>query len=161
MQTFARIIRAGGLIVTLIMTLALLPTPFATGQDNPKTVEWVVIVHPDNKDSIDKAAIRDIFLRRKTKWSDNEAITPYQYKEDSSERAAFARELLEMSAAEEEQYWVDARVRFGTLPPRVKTSTRIVRIFVARQKGAIGFIPASEVEEGKVRVIHRFNVKSS
>lgn len=144
----ARWLEAARLAAVLgaLLALAAPATPQAAAS-------FKLIVHPGVAGGhIPRAVVARIFLRQVPSWSDGSPIQPIDHSLTSSLRLEFAKEVLEMSALEINQYWRSEMPR-GILPPTVKQSDEETIAFVASHPGAIGYVAASTPTPGTVKVL--------
>ena len=90
--------------------------------------------------------LREIYLRRRRVWPDGRAVIPVNLPPDSAVRQRFSRLVLGRDVADLVPYW-NARYFEGVTPPAVLPSPAAVRAYVAAEPSAIGYVPASEVDE--------------
>lgn len=97
---------------------------------------------PDNTISIKQLA--DIYLLKKTFWSDKMQVVPVNREALSAEREKFSAAVFNLSPQELAEYWNKLRFQ-GRLPPLVQTSDQAVLGFVRNVPGAIGYVNASQL----------------
>lgn len=106
---------------------------------------------PDTTISIKQLA--DIYLLKRTLWSDKTQVVPINREASSAEREKFSEAVFNLTPQELAEYW--NRLRFqGKLPPLVQTSDQAVLGFVRNVPGAIGYINANQVPT-EVKVLIR------
>lgn len=115
--------------------------------------EMVVIVHPSNKDNIDKSTISNIFLGKTKSWPSGAKVVPvmvdYTTGDDLNE---FLNKAFSRSAAQFRAYWAKMAFSGLSMPPQTyKTSQEVVDL-VARNPDLIGVADAG-VAKGKVKVV--------
>lgn len=135
-------------IVTALVCLGL---PVATAA--PKGPAFKLVVHPSvSVTSLDRAFVADVFLKKRTRWSDDELIRPVDLRGDSATRKRFSEDVLKRSVAAVRAYW-QQRIFSGrdTPPPELHPEAAVVR-YVAQYPGAIGYV-SPELETDGVRVI--------
>ena len=104
----------------------------------------LVIASPQVPDStVSVGQLTDIYMLRKTFWSDNTKVVPVNREASSAERTKFSAVVFNLSPQELAEYW--NRLRFqGKLPPLVQTSDQAVLGFVRSVPGAVGYVNASQ-----------------
>ncbi len=85
---------------------------------------------------------RRIWLLRRRFWRDGSRIVPVNLPAASPVRDAFSRAVLGRPARDLAAYWNDLWFH-GTAPPSVVPSERAVLLFVARTRGAVGYVSQS------------------
>lgn len=101
---------------------------------------------------IHKETLKDIFLRKTTRWGDGAPSQPVDLGLTSQVRLEFINSVLGYSAVAVQQYWV-SQITKGNRPPPVKKSEDEVIAFVASQAGAIGYVSAATPIPETVRVL--------
>jgi ABC-type phosphate transport system substrate-binding protein len=84
--------------------------------------------------------LADVFLRRATRWSDGGPIQVVDQSLKSEVRVEFTEEVLELTSMAVMSYWQQQLLRGGERPPAVKPSDAEVLEFVAKTRGAIGYV---------------------
>jgi ABC-type phosphate transport system substrate-binding protein len=103
--------------------------------------------HPG--DAVTRQVLADVFLRRATRWSDGGPIQVVDQSLKSEVRVEFTEEVLELTSMAVMSYWQQQLLRGGERPPAVKPSDAEVLEFVAKTRGAIGYVSAeAEALEG-------------
>jgi len=133
--------------LVIALVLALLAPASIVGQEN----SVAVIVHPKRSSSLSLEEIAQIYLRRKRFWSDGSLIVPLNLPSQTPLRTHFSRLVLNQTDARLADYW-NRQYFYGVLPPPTLSSTEAVRLYVASDPNAIGYVPIGEVD-GSVRVI--------
>lgn len=87
----------------------------------------------------DREEARRVWLLRRRFWRDGTRIVPVNLPAASPVRDAFSRAVLRRPARELSAYWNDLWFH-GTAPPPVLPSERAVLLFVARTRGAVGYV---------------------
>ena len=132
--------------VALLLSLA----PSAVAEDRPAIA---VIVHPSRTDAFSLELLGHIYLRRKRFWDDGTPIVPLNLSAEAPLRAAFTERVLRQSDARLADYW-NRQYFYGVTPPATLASTAAMRRYVAADPNAVGYVPASEVDDS-VRVVLR------
>lgn len=113
------------------------PAPTADGDAAPALV---VVAHAGvDAPRLDRAEVRRIWLLRRRFWADGTRIVPVNLPAASPVRDAFSRAALGRPARELADYWNDLWFH-GTAPPPVVPSERAALLFVARTRGAVGYV---------------------
>ncbi len=105
-----------------------------------------VIVNRENpKSELSSEELKSIYLGKRTEWSDGTRAIPIDEAASSPARAAFLRAVVGMSAAQFAEHWVDQQVRGVGSAPRAAASPAAAVKFVAKTRGAVAFVPISQV----------------
>jgi ABC-type phosphate transport system substrate-binding protein len=108
---------------------------------------FVVIVNKANPvRTMTAAELRRIFMKQTRMWPHADSIVPVDWDATSPVREAFSEKVLQRSVREMADYWVQQSVTQGLAPPSTQRSSRALLRFVASVSGAIGYVPASEVD---------------
>ncbi|HET7464132.1 MAG TPA: hypothetical protein VFJ82_22940 [Longimicrobium sp.] len=127
----------GALLAAALALAGGAATPAADADEAPALL---VVVHPGvDAARLDRAEVRRIYLLRRRFWSDGSRVTPVNLPAASPVRDAFSRAALGRPARELADYWNDLYFH-GTAPPAVVPSERAVLLFVARTRGAVGYV---------------------
>src|SRR5262245_25758421 len=131
-----RMVRAAVLVIPSVMLLSA----SAFAQDGGFKIV-VNTLNPTN--SLSKAQVSDLFLRKSTTWEDGQPVLPVEQAETSPLRETFAREVLGMSPTAAAQQ----ASRRGD-PPLAVATDREVLAYVRLKPGAIGYVSASTPVQG-------------
>lgn len=111
---------------------------------------YVVIVNAGNgygePGDAAKKVVKQLFLKERTDWPGGAEAKPFDRPADSPEHTAFRDKVLEMTAAELAQHWIDQKQKTGATPPREVSSASMMIKFVAKSEGAFGVVAKSEAE---------------
>lgn len=125
----------------------------AVAADRPDADPLVVIVHRDNPVSnLSSAELRNFFTRRERRWPAGGTVLPVNWKALSGPRRRFDKRILQMTPEQAATFWIDARIRGGERPPLSVGSARLIARFVAHQRHAISYVPASMLSDEVKRV---------
>jgi hypothetical protein len=139
--------RLGIVIATALLLLAVPRRLAAEGEH-----DLVVIIHPRNQAKISAASLEAMFLRKERRWPDATAVLPLNLVPDNDARQRFDRAALGMEPDDVARYWLEQRIRDGTMAPREIADPVLVVKLVAHLDGAIGYVPASTDLQGVVIV---------
>ena len=119
---------------------------------------FAIVVNAENTSEADISAIKSLYLKQRTSWPDGLSADPFARSADSAEQAAFLSEVLGMSQADLDQYWLSEKSKTGLAGPRAVGSSSILMRQIKRKKGAFGVVTSGEVAslpEG-VKVLLKF-----
>jgi ABC-type phosphate transport system substrate-binding protein len=114
--------------------------------------DFAVIVNKDNTAPVDKGTIVKIYSGELKSWKDGSAILAVDLPESNPVRASFATEVLGKTVANIKALWAQMIFSGQALPPKQASSDEEVKKLVSANKGGIGYIKASEVDDS-VRVV--------
>lgn len=164
----------GGLTLLLAATGALpADAPPAAGKKTPTTcatrpttrpasrpappperpLRIAVVVNPKNPiRTVSMGDLRRIFLRQKTKWPNRWKIKVYEQHTRHRIRSEFSRIVLGKKPNQLNEYWLNLKLTQGLKPPRTCRSSRLLKQYLKRVKGGIGYLYEHEVDK-TVKVI--------
>ncbi len=119
------------------------------------TAEVAIIVHSSNEANISIQEIRRIFLGKQKHFANHKKATPFSRRSPAAEKTQFTSNILLKSDMQLKAYWAEILFTGKGVPPKELDSSDAVKLEVAKNPEAIGFIDASLVDES-IRVIHRF-----
>jgi ABC-type phosphate transport system substrate-binding protein len=100
-----------------------------------------VVVHSTNAlDSLTKAKVADLFLKRVTRWENGRAVTPVDQSEKSAARGAFTKELLGKEVVWVKSYWQKMIFSGRATPPAELSSDSQVFELIRTNPDAIGYV---------------------
>jgi ABC-type phosphate transport system substrate-binding protein len=119
------------------------------GADPRGGASFRLIVNPANPAAaIDRAFVAEAFLKKTTRWPNDEVIRPVDLEADSPIRRRFSDEILKRSVAAVKSYWQQLVFSGrGLPPPELDAEDQVVR-FVLKSPGAIGYVSASTNIQG-------------
>ena len=108
-----------------------------------------VIVHPANPTtSLSRDQLADMFLKKVTRWPDGEKIRPVDQRTSSPVRKELTERVLRKSLAAVRSYWQQLIFSGRSIPPPELDSEAAVIAFVARHRGAIGYVSGQAKLDG-------------
>jgi ABC-type phosphate transport system substrate-binding protein len=140
-----------GIAAILMFFLAVQAAPSFAQADNS---EYVIVANKQVKGaSISTAALKGIYLRELRNWGNGEeAIVPV----DLATANSFYQNLFGKSYVQMQAYWLNMRIKYSVDLPVSKKDPESVKQFVAENKGAIGFIKNSDLDD-RVKVLKLVN----
>ncbi len=133
----------------LLALLAWLTAP-------PAVAEPVVVVNAGNGiERLSRDEVINIFLGRYRQFPSGLAALPIDQPADQPLKAQFYHKLVNKDLAEINAYW--ARLIFSgkTSPPRQAASSEEVLEWLARNRGAIGYVDHSQVD-ARLKIVMEF-----
>ena len=132
----------------LLLTLSLLWTSLSAAGG------LLVIASPQVPDTaISVQQLADIYVLKKSYWSNQIQVVPVNREAGSDERENFSELVFNTSTQDLAEYWDKLRFQ-GKLPPLTQISDHAVLNFVRSVPGAIGYINADQLPTG-VKVLLR------
>ena len=114
--------------------------------------DYAVIVNKDNAAAIDKDTIGKIYRGELKAWKDGAQVTAVDLPESNPVRESFTSEVLGKTVANVKALWAQMIFSGQALPPKQAASDEDVKKLVSANKGAIGYVKASSVDDS-VRVV--------
>ncbi len=144
---------AGSRLGIFAIVAALLGALAASSASGKQPAGYQIIVHPSNpaKD-VDKAFLRDAFLKRSPLWPHEVTIRPVDLQKDFEVRGQFSRDVLNKSVTEVKNYWHQQVFSGKGVPPPELESEAAVISYVLRSPGAIGYLSPG-TDPGGTKVI--------
>lgn len=116
--------------------------------------ETVVVVHPDNKNSLDAVIIRKIYLSKNKSFPNGDKVAIFDLPEGNKTRDEFRDKVLRKSASRLSSYW--ARMLFSSKgkPPKVLSGADEVKDMISSNPSAIAYLDARDVDSSVKVVLH-------
>jgi ABC-type phosphate transport system substrate-binding protein len=100
-----------------------------------------VVVHTTNAlDSITKAKVAELFLKRVTRWENGRAVTPVDQSEKNAARGVFTKEILGKEVLWVKSYWQKMIFSGRATPPAELSSDNEVLELIRTSTDAIGYV---------------------
>jgi ABC-type phosphate transport system substrate-binding protein len=103
----------------------------------------VIVNISNSSNALSTKEISDLFLKKKTKWSDGKQVLPVDLSASSQVRSGFSQQIHGKSTAAVRNYWQQAVFAGTATAPSEKASDAEVIEFVKKNEGAIGYVSAS------------------
>jgi ABC-type phosphate transport system substrate-binding protein len=128
-------------LIALLILAALVTRRLAFGADARPAAGWRVIVNLQNPvGGVDRKFLAEAFLKKTTRWPNDELIRPVDLEPDAALRRRFSDDVLKKSVAAVKSYWQQMVFSGrGLPPPELDSEEQIVR-FVLKNPGAIGYV---------------------
>ena len=114
----------------------------------------VVVSAANPVQSLDIAHVRRIFLREQTVWPNGWPIAVFERSTDHPTRAEFSTKVLGKAPSQLAEYWLNLAMTRGLEPPKVCRTAPLMRQYLERTKGGIGYVYDDELEDG-MKVVAR------
>jgi ABC-type phosphate transport system substrate-binding protein len=109
---------------------------------------FVVVVNKANEvNSLSLADLQRMFRKQTRMWPHGETVVPVDWDATSEIRQEFSRRVLSRTVREMGEYWVQQSITQGLTPPTSLKSARAILRFVASVPGAIGYVPAIDLDD--------------
>jgi len=115
---------------------------------------FVVIVNARNPAaSTEQQFLADAMLKKASRWADGEAVRPADLRPDSAVRRAFSLSVIKRPVAAVRSYWQQCIFSGRDVPPPELDSDAAMVRYVAKQRGALGYVSATAPLADGVKVI--------
>lgn len=115
--------------------------------------DFVIIANKQTAgSSINKKALKGIYLREVKNWGNGNEIIVVSLGDGGD----FYQNLFGKSTVQMQAYWLNMRIKYSVDLPVTKPDSSSVKQFVASNKGAIGFIRKSDLDDS-VKVLNVVN----
>jgi ABC-type phosphate transport system substrate-binding protein len=127
-------------VLMLMMTVSVAPSMAQSDSS-----EYAIVANKQMAgSSINVTALKGIYLREVRNWGNGGGeIVPV----DLSSGSTFYQNLFGKSYVQMQAYWLNMRVKYSVELPVSKKDSASVKQFVAENKGAIGFIKSTDVDD--------------
>lgn len=114
----------------------------------------VVIVNAANTQKLTAADVRNIYEDNVIAWASGQPVKAYHLPTKAAGRETFAQKVLDKSAAVSARFWANKKITNTARNPPDTTNELLVVDEVARDRNAIGYVPA-DLARGRdgVRVV--------
>ena len=125
-------------IVTLIIALVVVTLGSTYAQS------FKVVVNAANgTTAITSKEASDLFLKKKTKWTDGTSVAPVDLSSSSKVREAFSQQVHGKGTAAIRNFWQQAAFSGSATTPPEKATDEDVIEYVKKNPGAIGYVSAA------------------
>jgi ABC-type phosphate transport system substrate-binding protein len=132
-----------------IVIIALLLAASALAQTPGAAPPYRVVVNAKSAvGSVERTFLADVFLKKVVRWPNGEAILPVDLDAGSGVRRRFSDEVLGRPLAAVRLYWQQQIFSGRNIPPPELESDAAVVEFVAKHKGAVGYVSGSAAIDG-------------
>jgi ABC-type phosphate transport system substrate-binding protein len=140
-----------GIAAVLAVILMVGAAPSIAQSDNS---EYVIVANKQMQGaSINIAALKGIYLREVRNWGNGGGeIIPVDYSTANN----FYQNLFGKSYVQMQAYWLNMRIKYSVDLPVSKKDAESVKQFIAENKGAIGFLKNSDIDD-RVKVLKLIN----
>jgi len=127
-------------LACLVMLVTILPGPATIARADSAGSVRVIVNAKNPAARLDRRFVADAFLKKRTRWDDDEQIQPVDLGQRSAERAEFSHEVLDRDVSSVRRYWAQQVFSGrGVPPPEVSSDADVVR-YVAEHPGGIGYV---------------------
>jgi|CXWL01.1.fsa_nt_gi hypothetical protein len=125
----------------------------ASSGDAAPPPKIVVVVSKNNPiGSLHIAELRRVFLRQMIEWPNKSMITVYERSGNSPIGRDFSQKVFDKNPEAMREYWTNLQLTQGLKPPKVLQSAKLVKEYLQRVNGGIGYLYEHEVDD-TVKVI--------
>jgi len=132
--------------------LCLLPSAERSARAANRNVLAVVVARGSSVQNLSLSALKRIFLNEGDTDPTDQRYVPFNHPPRTTDRVAFDKLLLGMSADEVSQFWIERKIRGLPGPPRSVDSLSLLLRLIAHLPGAIGYARPAQLT-GEVRAI--------
>lgn len=98
--------------------------------------------------SLTIAQVRRIFLKEVTLWSNGWPITVFERSTEHPIRAQFTATVIGKTQTQMSEYWLGLELTRSLDPPKMSRTPALLRQYLERVKGGIGYVYEDELENG-------------
>ena len=110
----------------------------------------VIIVNKNVADkSISKKDLKDIFLNKKSKWSNGKKVIPVTLKSGDIHKS-FLKNYVSKTASQFSKYWKKLVFTGKAKAPKTFKNEKEMLAYVAKTPGAIGYVSSKTAKDSKV-----------
>jgi ABC-type phosphate transport system substrate-binding protein len=109
--------------------------------------DFVVIVNKANRSSLDKATVAKIYSGDLVAWPDGTRVAAVDLPENDPTRVNFSRDVLGKTVSSVKALWAQLVFSGRALPPKQAATDEDVKKFVISNRGGIGYIRPSSVDD--------------
>jgi len=130
--------------ISVLITFALLLIT-----DGVFAQSFKVVVNSSNSvTALTKKEASDLFLKKKSKWTDGNAVSPVDLSSSSKVREEFSQQVLGKSISAVRNFWQQAAFSGTASAPTEKSSDEEVIEFIKKNPGGIGYVSSSANTSG-------------
>jgi len=119
----------------------------------------VVVVSAANPaTSLELAHVRRLFLRVQTVWPNGTPVAVFERSSENAIRTEFSSTVLGKRQVEMAEYWLNVSLTRGLEPPKVCRTPSLLKQYLDRTKGGIGYVYESELLDG-MKIVARITPK--
>ena len=152
---FLRSARRLGVWLTLSLCCALLwllPSAERSARASNRIVLAVVVARTSSVQDLSLSELKRIFVNEGDTDPSGQRYVPFNHPPRTTDRVAFDKIVLGMSADEVSQFWIERKIRGLSGPPRSVDSLSLLLRLIANLPGAIGYARPAQLT-GEVRAI--------
>lgn len=136
----------------VVLVLAVLPLVPISLPAAP-AAGFVIVVNRDNPVvSLSLPELQRMYRKQTRMWPHGEPVVPVDRDATSEIRQEFSEKVLNRTVREMGEFWVQQSITQGLTPPTSLKSSRAILRFIASVPGAIGYVPAAEMDDTVKRV---------
>lgn len=119
--------------------LSMLPTAERSARAANRVVLTVFVARESSLQGLKTSELKRIFTNQGDSDASGQRYVPFNHPPHTTDRVAFDRLVLGMSADDVSQFWIDRKIRGLPGPPRSVDSLSMLLRLVARLPGAISY----------------------
>jgi hypothetical protein len=149
---FARRLGAWAALCLAFILLLSLPSSERVARASERVVLAVVVAKTSSVQDVSLAELRRVFTNEGDSDSSGQRYVPFNHPPHTTDRVAFDKIVLGMSADEVSQFWIDRKIRGLSGPPRSVDSLSLLLRLIGRLPGAISYARPTQLT-GEVRAV--------
>lgn len=107
----------------------------------------VIVNKKNNAISLTQKDVSDLFLKKKSKWSDGTTVLPVDLNSNSKVREDFSKSIHGKSTSAIRNFWQQAAFSGTASAPPEKSNDEEIIEYVKRNPGAIGYVSLSAITD--------------
>jgi len=139
-------------LIACFALLLLLPNAERNAKASDRVVLAVVVAKSSSVEDVSLSQLKRIFTNEGDSDSSGQRYVPFNHPPHTTDRVAFDKIVLGMSADEVSQFWIERKIRGLAGPPRSVDSLSLLLRLIARLPGGISYARPSQLT-GDVRAI--------
>jgi hypothetical protein len=139
-------------LTSVCALLCLLPSVERSARASNRVILAVLVAHSSAVQDLSMSTLRRIFINEGATDPSDQRYVPFNHPPRTTDRMAFDKLVLGMSADEVSQFWIERKIRGMPGPPRSVDSLSLLLRLISRLPGAIGYARSPQIP-GEVRAI--------
>jgi hypothetical protein len=138
--------------------LCLLPSAERSARASDRAILAVVVARGSTLQDLSLSELKRIFTNEGDTEPSGQRYVPFNHPPHTTDRVAFDKIVLGMSADEVSQFWIERKIRGLPGPPRSVDSLSLLLRLIGRLPGAIGYARPAQLtaEVRAIRVNGKF-----
>ncbi|HEY3254556.1 MAG TPA: hypothetical protein VGJ91_11430 [Polyangiaceae bacterium] len=125
--------------------LLLLPNAERSARASDRVILAVVVAKSSAVQDLSLSGLKRIFTNEGDSDASGQRYVPFNHPPHTTDRVAFDKIVLGMSADDVSQFWIERKIRGMPGPPRSVDSLTLLLRLIARLPGAVGYARPSQL----------------